>query len=190
MHQLFRTLFISLLLISSSVFAQQQPTWSASLSPEERIVAQWAYEHSGRKTNPKTIERIVHRTYLEAEKHGVDALTVFSIIWKESRFDPKATSVCGAKGLMQVLPKYHRAALAGRSPYSVDTSIEVGTKIYAEYLSLHRTEHKAMSRYSGGARNYHRNVVATRKALQREIVVSLFNQPPVQRSQETWLAMN
>lgn len=190
MRQLLKTLFVSLLFISFSVFAQTQPQWSASLSPEEQVVAQWAYEQSGRKTSPKTIERIVHRTYVEAGKQGVDPLTVFSIIWKESRFNPKATSVCGAKGLMQVLPKYHRAALAGRSPYSVDTSIEVGTKIYAEYLSIHRTERKAMSRYSGGARNYHRNVVATRKALQREIVVSLFSQPPVHRPQEIWLAMN
>lgn len=191
MRHALKTIF-ALLLTFSCVFAhaQEQPRWSNRLSVEEKIVAQWAYEQSGKKTDSKIIERIVHRVYVEAEKNDVDPLTVFAMIWKESRFNPRATSFCGAKGLMQVLPKYHLKALAGRSPYSVDTSIEVGTKIYAEYLSEHGTEKKAMSKYSGGARNYHKNVVAMRKNLQREIVFSLFDQPPVQRPQEIWLAMN
>lgn len=40
-----------------------------------------------------------------AEKFSVPASLIFGVIWVESRFNPRAVSRVGAKGLMQLMPK-------------------------------------------------------------------------------------
>jgi hypothetical protein len=41
----------------------------------------------------------------EARKHGLPEDLVFGIIWVESRFNPRAVSPVGARGLMQLMPR-------------------------------------------------------------------------------------
>jgi len=68
----------------------------------------------------------------------VEHLAVISI---ESRFNPIAESVMGAKGLMQIIPKYHLDKLnaAGGEDAVLDpeSNIQVGARILQEYV--HRT---------------------------------------------------
>ena len=40
-----------------------------------------------------------------AEKHSIPEDLLYGIIWVESRFDPRAVSPVGARGLMQLMPK-------------------------------------------------------------------------------------
>ena len=57
---------------------------------------------------------MVGAAYRAAREVGLDPLLVLAVISVESRFNPIAESVMGAKGLMQIIPKYHRGE-AGRA---------------------------------------------------------------------------
>jgi soluble lytic murein transglycosylase-like protein len=84
--------------------------------------------------------QIVDAAIREAMKQNVDPALVLSVIWQESRFNPHATSSCGARGLMQVMPE--TGAGMGYSAdrlYNVHDSLEAGIKYLrnaAKYLKL------------------------------------------------------
>lgn len=73
-----------------------------------------------------------------ADEFGLSRSLVKSVVWTESRFDPKATSNKGAKGLMQIMPDtFRECATALGLPrdsdiYDVTTSLRCG----CYYLSL------------------------------------------------------
>lgn len=54
------------------------------------------------KNHPLKYEREV---YASAQKHGIEAQLVFSVILVESHFTPDAVSHSGAQGLMQIMPE-------------------------------------------------------------------------------------
>lgn len=67
------------------------------------------------------------------EREGVDPRLIHAVIKQESRYDPKATSGAGAKGLMQLMP-----ATAKRfdcnDPNDRESNVEAGTKYLAWLL--------------------------------------------------------
>ena len=85
---------------------------------------------------------------------GLDPLLIIAVMAVESRFNPIAESVAGAKGLMQIIPKYHTDKFRefGGEQYAVfdpETNILVGAQILKEYMS--RTGHldSALQMYNG-----------------------------------------
>jgi soluble lytic murein transglycosylase-like protein len=70
---------------------------------------------------------------------GLDPLLILAVMAVESQFNPIAESVAGAKGLMQVMPKYHEDKLEGfggeAAVFDPRINILVGTQILKEYLS-------------------------------------------------------
>ena len=70
---------------------------------------------------------------------GLDPLLIIAVMAVESRFNPIAESVAGAKGLMQVIPKYHTAKLeefgGEKSVFDPETNILVGSQILREYMA-------------------------------------------------------
>ena len=72
-----------------------------------------------------------------ADEFGLSRSLVKSVVWAESRFDRKATSRKGAKGLMQLMPETFdmcssALGLRGADIYDVQTSLKCG----CYYLSL------------------------------------------------------
>jgi len=66
------------------------------------------------------------------EKAGVDPRFIHAVIKQESRYDPKAVSYVGAKGLMQMMPATaQRFGL--KDPFDAKTNVEAGTK-YLKWL--------------------------------------------------------
>ncbi len=73
-----------------------------------------------------------------AAEHGVDPNVLNAIIWRESKFNPKARNPSGARGLMQLMPVTGKAMAKklGRSfrPYDAEFSIQAGAKLLSILL--------------------------------------------------------
>jgi soluble lytic murein transglycosylase-like protein len=87
-------------------------------------------------------------------QNGDDQLLIIAVMAIESRFNPIAESVAGAKGLMQVIPKYHAAKFRefGGDKYAVfdpETNILVGSQILKEYIARTGSVSTALQLYVG-----------------------------------------
>jgi hypothetical protein len=87
-------------------------------------------------------EGMVETAYAEANRLGLDPLLVIAVISVESRFNPIAESVAGGKGLMQIIPRYHKDKFADKAAsmdeekaaLDPDTNIQVGASILKDYI--------------------------------------------------------
>lgn len=96
-----------------------------------------------------------------AEEFGLDPALVKSVVWAESRFDAKATSHKGARGLMQLMPETFvlcasRLGIdnAENKMYDPETSVRCGC-YYLSYLKekFDGSETAALMAYNAGEAN-------------------------------------
>jgi soluble lytic murein transglycosylase-like protein len=120
-------------------------------------------------------ERMVAASYRAALEVGLDPLLVLAVISVESRFNPIAESVMGAKGLMQIIPKYHldklRAAGGEDAVFDPESNIQVGARILQEYVYRTGTLEGGLQFYNGALRDnsaaYAQKVMAERSRLEQ-----------------------
>ena len=118
-------------------------------------------------------ERIVDAAHRAALEVGLDPLLVLAVISIESRFNPIAESVMGAKGLMQIIPKYHReklnAAGGEDAVFDPESNVLVGARILQEYVHRTGTLEAGLQYYNGafwdGSAQYASKVMAERARL-------------------------
>ena len=91
--------------------------------------------------------------YRAGDQHRVEPLLILAVMAIESRYNPVAESVMGAKGLMQVIPKYHQEKLLdhGGEPALLDpeVNIQVGAQILREYQRRFGDTEAALQMYAG-----------------------------------------
>ena len=91
--------------------------------------------------------------YRAAESNRLDALLVLAVMAIESRYNPVAESVVGAKGLMQVIPKYHQEKLfehgGDHALLEPEVNIQVGAQILREYQRRFGDIETALQQYAG-----------------------------------------
>ena len=91
--------------------------------------------------------------YRAADQHRLDALLIVAVMAIESRYNPVAESVMGAKGLMQVIPKYHQEKLyqhgGDQSLLEPEVNILVGAQILREYQRRFGDVETALQMYAG-----------------------------------------
>lgn len=120
-------------------------------------------------------ERVVRAAYGAArEVGGLDPLLLLAVTGVESSFNPLAESVVGAKGLMQIIPKYHREKLGIADSEDVlfdpETNLLLGARILQEYVYRTGTLEAGLQFYNGAffdaSAQYARKVMAERLRLE------------------------
>jgi len=95
----------------------------------------------------------VSAAYRAGMQHSVDPVLILSVMAIESRYNPVAESVVGAKGLMQIIPKYHLDKLIDHGGEEAlldpEVNIHVGAQILREYYRRLGDQEAALQRYAG-----------------------------------------
>jgi soluble lytic murein transglycosylase-like protein len=95
----------------------------------------------------------VAMAYLAGAQHSLDPLLILAVMAIESRYNPVAESFMGAKGLMQVIPKWHQEKLldhGGEQALLVpEVNIQVGAQILREYERRFGDTESALQMYGG-----------------------------------------
>jgi len=105
----------------------------------------------------------------------VDPLLLLAVMAVESRYNPVAESNMGAKGLMQVIPKFHAEKLVEHGGESAlldpHVNIQVGAQILREYMRRFGETETALQMYAGAfdepSSSYAFKVLAERARLEQ-----------------------
>jgi soluble lytic murein transglycosylase-like protein len=117
----------------------------------------------------------VSTAYRVGHEVAVDPLLILAVMAVESRYNPVAESSMGAKGLMQVIPRYHPEKLlehgGEHALLDPEVNIQVGAQILREYLRRFGDTEAALQKYAGAldepTAQYAVKVLAEKARLQR-----------------------
>ena len=102
---------------------------------------------------PSAATSYVAIAYRAGKRHHVDPVLILAVMAIESRYNPVAESVVGAKGLMQVIPKYHLDKLLDHGGEEAlldpEVNIHVGAQILREYYRRLGDQEAALQKYAG-----------------------------------------
>jgi soluble lytic murein transglycosylase-like protein len=91
--------------------------------------------------------------YKAGRMHSVDPVLILAVMAIESRYNPVAESDMGAKGLMQVIPRFHMEKLSDRGGEEAlldpEVNIHVGAQILREYYRRLGDQELALQMYAG-----------------------------------------
>ena len=152
------------------------------IQTEKQAIVQWIGDTTRGKVSEHKAKKIVDNVYAYAEKHEVDPVLVLAMMKNESTFNEKAVSREGARGLLQVIPKYHKDKLKGRNPHDVVVSIDAGIQVLKEYLADNGNNVRhALHKYSGGGgQRYIKKIAGTHKEISTAIIeYSFVNERPI-----------
>ena len=107
-------------------------------------------------TNAQRTNNLTNRTQIDelikeySQKYGLDSDFVKAVVKQESGFNEKATSKCGAMGLMQLMPGTAKA-LNVNDPYNARDNIEGGVKYLKGLMDRFGGDMKlALAAYNAG----------------------------------------
>ncbi len=147
----------------------------ARADPQHQVLASYLARRYRIATEP-TVD-LVGEAYAVGRAVGLDPLLILAVISVESRFNPIAESDKGAKGLMQVIPKWHYEKLAehGGADAVLDprTNMLVGAQILKEYIVRAGNLEAGLQMYNGASddptQGYAQKVIAEKLRLEQTL---------------------
>jgi energy-converting hydrogenase Eha subunit A len=126
---------------------------------------------------PDVTEQFVGAAYDAGRQVGLDPILILAVMAVESRFNPVAESLMGAKGLMQVIPKHHLDKLLehGGEEAVLDPTINIalGARILKEYVRRTGSLEAGLQFYNGAladpSSQYAQKVFAEKERLQQAV---------------------
>ena len=121
------------------------------LEREQRAVTEFIAKRY--RVSDAAVAGFVSAAYRAGAEQSVDPLLLLAVMAVESRYNPVAESTMGAKGLMQVMPKFHADKLLDHGGEHAllepDVNITVGAQILREYLRRFGDTETALQMYAG-----------------------------------------
>ena len=128
-----------------------QPGAESPAVREQRAVSEFIAKRY--RVAQDAISGFVATAYRAGTEWKVDPLLILAVMAIESRYNPVAESAMGARGLMQVIPKFHGDKLLehGGETALLDpqVNIRVGAQILREYLRRFGETETALQMYAG-----------------------------------------
>lgn len=121
------------------------------LNSEQQIVAEFIAKRY--RVAEDAAGEFVAVAYRAGAQFSLDPLLILAVMAIESRYNPVAQSVMGARGLMQVIPKYHPEKLephgGEQALLEPEVNILVGAQILREYQRRLGDTEAALQMYNG-----------------------------------------
>ena len=128
-----------------------QPGSGSASAREQRAVTEFISKRY--RVAQDAISGFVASAYVAGGEWKVDPLLILAVMAVESRYNPVAESNMGAKGLMQVMPKFHAEKISEHGGESAlldpHVNIQVGAQILREYLRRFGETETALQMYAG-----------------------------------------
>ena len=128
-----------------------QPGAESAAAREQRAVTEFISKRY--RVAQDAISGFVASAYVAGGEWKVDPLLILAVMAVESRYNPVAESNMGAKGLMQVIPKFHAEKISEHGGESAlldpQVNIQVGAQILREYLRRFGETETALQMYAG-----------------------------------------
>jgi soluble lytic murein transglycosylase-like protein len=146
-------------------------------SDAARIDALSAFLSRRYQVAEEATRQLVSAAFRAGRELQLDPLLILAVMAVESRFNPIAESVAGAKGLMQIIPRYHLDKLESRGGEQAvlqpEINIRVGAEILREYFERTGDLTEALKLYNGSswdeANRYPTRVLTEKQRLQRVV---------------------
>lgn len=154
------------------------PIQPPTLSPKEReqkaVTEMLAKRY---RVAQEAVGGFVASAYRVGKETSVDPLLILAVICIESRFNPVAESNFGAKGLMQIIPKFHKEKLVAHGGDEAlldpEVNILVGAQVLREYIRRFGGTENALQAYAGAFEEptsmYSRQVLSERSRLEQAV---------------------
>jgi soluble lytic murein transglycosylase-like protein len=128
-----------------------QPVTQGARERDQRAIAEFLAKRY--RVAQDAVAGFVATAYRMGDEWKVDPLLILAVMAIESRYNPVAESNLGAKGLMQVIPKFHLEKLLEHGGEAAlldpDVNIKVGAQILREYLRRFGETETALQMYAG-----------------------------------------
>lgn len=153
-----------------------QPTADSAGGREQRAITEMLAKRY--RVAQEAVGGFVAAAYRSGKETAVDPLLILAVISVESRFNPVAESAFGAKGLMQIIPKFHKEKLVehgGGDDALLDpeVNIQVGAEVLREYIRRFGGTETALQAYAGAFEEpnsfYAKQVLSERSRLEQAV---------------------
>ena len=168
----------SLLPISAEAAFDEEPDVDvASEALSARMRGAMDYVSRRYRVSSEALEPIFVTAQSAGRQLHLDPLLIIAVIGIESRFNPFSESVVGAKGLMQVMPRYHQDKLPEDADQAAFLNpvinVQVGAKVLQESIRRTGGLENGLQQFGGAVtdpeRRYASKVLAEKQRLEQAV---------------------
>lgn len=138
--------------------------------PKYRVIGEYLARRY--RVSPEMATNIVSRAYATGRDTKLDPLLILAVISIESSFNPVAESSMGAKGLMQVIPRFHSDKfdrLGGEeAAFDLEANIMVGAQVLKQYMRRAGDLADALRMYVGASSDENENGFSAKVMTERD----------------------